>query len=174
MHGAFQVTEASGSRLVITIPGWSIFLGWTGIILAAVLVTAVFTTSRTVRRVMAYDRSPEQLDKFVSNYRAGGLAITIGGLLLFVLLGYSSGSIMLDRATGIASMRAKMTAFLPSQTLSMPLQDVESASLDAKPNSRRIRLFARSGHDLGFPLWSDRAGQQEAVNAINSFLGVKP
>ncbi len=170
MHDAFQVTESSATRLVITAPASSMLLSWIGMLLAVVLIMAVLGTSVTVRRVMAYDRTPEQLASYVRTYRVIGLAGTVGILLLFAALFYSSGSIILDHATGTASMRAKMTAFLPAQTVSMPLRDVESATLDAKPNSRRIRLLARSGHDIGYPLWSNRPGQQNAVDAINNFV----
>ena len=173
MQDAFQVRESSATHLVITAPGSSMLMSWLGMFLTVLLVVVVLTTSRTVRRVLATDRSPEQVSTYVRNYRIIGLAGTAGILLLFTGLFYSSGSIVLDRGTGIASMSAKMTAFLPTQSVSMPLGDVERASLDAKPNARRIRLFARSGHDIGFPLWSSRPGQQDAVDAINSFLQVK-
>ncbi len=67
-------------------------------------------------------------------------------------------------------MTGKMTAFLPAQHHAVPLATITDATLDEKPNSRRIRLEVTHGQDLSFPIWSDRAGQQEAFNAINQFL----
>ena len=43
-------------------------------------------------------------------------------------------------------------------------QPTITAILDQKPNYRRMRLKVFQGDDLAFPVWSDRAGQQEAVN----------
>ncbi len=103
--------------------------------------------------------------------------IGIGGmlacLLLFWAVSYSSGSIVLDRSSNSAVVQARMTFFLPAQTQSTRLDNIERAVLEYKPNARRIRLIANHGSDLAYPLWSGRPGQQEAVNAINSFLGAK-
>lgn len=86
------------------------------------------------------------------------------------LLAYSSGSIELDRRTNLATVRAKMTAFLPAETASMPLSAVDEATLESQPNARRIRLVGNGGEDLAYALWTSRAGQAEAVRAINRFL----
>ena len=85
-------------------------------------------------------------------------------------IAYSSGSTELDRRSNLATMRAKFTAFLPAGTGSIPLSSVDQATLEAIPNARRIRLIANNGKDLAFPLWTSRAGQAEAVGAINRFL----
>ena len=85
-------------------------------------------------------------------------------------LPYTSGSIDLDRSTNQATMTGRMTAFLPAQKHSVDLSSINNAVLDEKPNSRRIRLVVSRGRDLAFPIWSSRAGQDEAVEAINEFL----
>ena len=64
-----------------------------------------------------------------------------------------------------------MTAFLPARSQTVSLGNVDHATLDAKPNSRRIRLEMNHGSDVAFPIWSSRGGQDEAVRAINAFLG---
>ena len=99
-----------------------------------------------------------------------GAAVTFGAPLLFYCIGYTSGSLDLDKSTNKVSLTAKMTAFLPAQTRTIGLDSVQSAVLDYKPNSRRIRLNVSNGQDLAYPIWSDRPGQQEAVDAINLFL----
>ena len=94
----------------------------------------------------------------------------VGGALFFWAVGYTSGSIELNRSTNTATITGRMTAFLPAQHRTVSLQSVAEATLDQKPNSRRIRLEVDQGQDLAFPIWSDRPGQQEAVDAINQFL----
>jgi hypothetical protein len=168
---AYRIAEESASRLVISVPGASLLAGWLGCTLGVILLLTVYLTSRTVARVTAVEKSPEQAAQFVLRYRIAGVAITAGALLFFWAVSYSSGSITMDRATNQAVVQAKMTAFLPAQTLRAPLADVQSATLDTKPNSRRIRLLTNSGSDVGYPMWSSRTGQDEAVSAINHFLG---
>ena len=96
--------------------------------------------------------------------------IGVGAAIFFYAIGYTSGSITLDRSTNTATMTGKVTAFLPAQHRTVALDSIADATLDEKPNSRRIRLEVTHGQDLAFPVWSDRAGQQEAVDAINRFL----
>jgi hypothetical protein len=135
-------------------------------------VFITYTTSRSVRRVMRpLLESPEKLHAYVQRYRIIATAVTFGVLAVFWLIAYSGGSIELDRHANRATMRAKFTAFLPAETGSVPLSAVGQAMLDAKPNAKRIRLVTNNGEDLSFPLWTDRAGQAEAVRAINRFLG---
>jgi hypothetical protein len=90
------------------------------------------------------------------------------------VLFYTSGSDDLDQTSGVATMSAKMTMFLPSQTQTTPLSSLTGAVLDFKQNARRIRLTASNGNDMSYPTWCDRRGQQEAVQAINRFLATRP
>ncbi|MGO4212665.1 hypothetical protein AB4043_17800, partial [Terriglobus sp. YAF25] len=91
-------------------------------------------------------------------------------LALFWAASYTSGSIALDRSAGTVAMQWRMSLFLPVRTNTGELKDLEEAVLDTKPNSGRIRLVARTGRDLAYPIWSHRSGQDEAVRTINQFL----
>jgi hypothetical protein len=167
---AYQIVSQSPAHLVISVPGASLLSGWIALALIVFLGLMIYTTSRSVRTVYSGIRSPEEVASLVMRYRLIGCAIAVGALGLFWLCAYSSGSIDLDRSANRAVMSSRMTAFLPAQTHSVPLDAVEQAILDTKPNASRIRLLVTHGNDLAYPMWSDRGGQQEAVDAINRFL----
>lgn len=138
--------------------------------LLTILLFVTYTTSRTVRRVMRPLKAPQELRAYVRRYQVMGSIGSLIALGLFWLLGYNSGSIDLDRSANRVMMRSRMTLFFPSQTLTLPLSDVDEAILDYKPNSARIRLITHSNRDLSYPMWSSREGQEEAVRTINQFL----
>jgi hypothetical protein len=167
---AYVVTEVTPHHLLVTVPGSSLGSSWLSLVLLVIFLVMTYATSRTVWRLYQQEKSPEALRAYVWRYRVLGMGIGCAGLGVFWLVGYSSGSIELDRRSNLATMRAKFTAFLPAETGSVPLSDVDKATLDAKPNARRIRLVTNDGAGLGYPLWSDRQGQAEAVRAINRFL----
>jgi len=167
---AYRVTQATPNHLLITLPGASLAPLWFLLLLLAILLFTTYGTSRTVKRVLQSQKTPAELQAYISRFRMVGTTISFGSIGLFWLISYSSGSIDLDRSANRATMRAKMTAFLPAQTLSIPLAAVDHAIVDYKPNAARIRLVTQSNDDLGYPMWSDRRGQEEAANAINHFL----
>jgi len=155
---------------MISMPGTSLGSSWISVILIVFFLVMTYTTSRTVRRIYRAEKTTVELSAYVWRYRIILMTIGLAGIGLFWLVGYSSGSIEFDRGANRATMRCKMTAFLPARTQSLLLSDVEVAVLDTKPNSARIRLITRRDGDLGYPLWTDRSGQAEAVKAINHFL----
>lgn len=167
---AYRVTQATPNHLLITLPGGSLAPLWFLALLLAILLFTTYGTSRTIKRGLQSKKTLVELRAYILRYRVIGTAISFGSIGLFWLISYSSGSIDLDRTANRATMRSKMTAFLPAQTLSIPLADVDHAIVDYKPNSARIRLVTRNNDDLGYPMWTDRRGQEEAVNAINHFL----
>lgn len=172
----YSTAEQTPGNLVVTARGSSLFgPGWLiGIPLGALLIA--FLVAGSVRRLYASNavRYPsatvESPDAKVRFFYRLFPAIGIGAAALFYGIGYTSGSITLNRSTNTATMTGKMTAFLPAQHRTVALDSITDATLDQKPNSRRIRLEGTHGQDLAFPIWSDRAGQQEAVDAINRFL----
>ena len=167
---AYRVTQATPNHLLITLPGASLAPLWFLLLLLAILLFTTYGTSRTVKRVLQSQKTPAELRAYISRYRMVGTAISFGCIGLFWLISYSSGSIDLDRSANRVTMRSKMTAFLPAQTLSIPLAEVDHAIVDYKPNSARIRLVTHNNGGLGYPMWSGRRGQEEAVDAINHFL----
>jgi hypothetical protein len=168
--GAYRIADATPDHLMITVPGTSLGSSWISVILIAFFLLLAYTTSRSVTRIYRAEKTPLELRAYVWRYRIIVMTIGLAGLGAFWLLGYSSGSIELDRGANRVTMRSKRTAFLPAQTQSLPLAVVERAALDMKPNSARIRLITREDGDLGYPMWSNRPGQAEAVKAINHFL----
>jgi hypothetical protein len=169
-QSAYVVSAMTPDHLLITVPPSSLLPPWLAAVSFAIFVVITYTTSRSVWRVLRPLKSPEELHTYVWRYRATGMGICFFSLGTFWLLSSTSGSIELDRRTNLATMRAKFTAFLPAETSSVPLSAVDEATLDGQPNARRIRLVTNDGNDLGYPLWSDRPGQTEAVQAINRFL----
>ena len=165
---AFVISETTPDHLVITSTGnFGPPLLYIGLFVAYTLLT--FFSGRSVRRVFQQEKSPAELRAYVWRFRLMLMSLCVGSLGLFSLIFYNGGSIDLDRRADLATMRAKMTAFLPAQTGSVPLSEVTEATLDFKPNSRRIRLITDDA-DLGYPIWSDRRGQEEAVRVINRWL----
>jgi hypothetical protein len=167
---AYVVSEATADHVLIIMPGSSLGWPWFHVFFFVLFVLVTYTTSRTVRRVERPLIAPEKLDAYVWRYRAMMMGICFFGMGVWWLIASSSGSIELDRRANIATMRVKMTAFLPTSTGSIPLSAVDEATLESQPNARRIRLISNDGEDLAFPLWTDRGGQAEAVGAINKFL----
>jgi hypothetical protein len=163
-------------RLTVTVPPSSLFASWIGLAIFLVLPISFLLVLHAAKRSEEKLRTQypgHDSRSFEKRLRAGYVAfaaITIGTPLFFLAVGYSKGSIVLDRVTNRATVTTKMTAFLPSQLQSVDLTSVTGATLDFKPNSRRIRLNVTNGPDLAYPLWSDRAGQDKAVDAINHFL----
>jgi hypothetical protein len=173
----FNVVQVSPDHLRIQGPGS--FLGgyWLIGFMLAVFLIVTWRIGITLRkedakaRVLYPELTIPDITPTVRKAHLIGVISAIGLPLVWMFLSYSSGSIDLDRSTHTATMTAKMTAFLPAQKGSMALSQIAGAVLDYKPNARRIRLTTLSGgDDLAYPLWSDRKGQQEAVNAINRFL----
>lgn len=170
MGSGFQIIHESPNRITVLAPGTSLLSPW--LVLAIILFFALifFSADHSARRVLAVSKTSAELSSYMLRFRLIGLGIAAGSLALFWVISYSSGAIVLDRDSHTAVVRAKMTAFLPAQSSSIALEDIASATLDYKPNARRIRLVADHGNDLAYPIWSDRRGQQEAVRAINAFL----
>ena len=172
----FEVLQDKPRHLLIHAPG-SILLGFWGVgffVLLSLVVwwpAAVTLRKQEARfRVQYPELPPRDVDTTVRKmYRMAAL-ITAGAVAAWMLLPYTSGSIDLDQSSGVATMSAKMTLFLPAQTQISPLSSLTGAVLDYKPNARRIRLTASNGNDMSYPTWSDRSGQKEAVEAINHFL----
>jgi hypothetical protein len=177
LDSAYRVIQQH-DRLTVAVPPASLFASWVGIGVFLILWLSIFFTLHSVKRMnekfrrnpLTY-RSQDGGKSLRLGYTIGAI-VSIGAPLLFLALGYTSGSIVLDRTANRASMTSKMVLFLPSITRSVDLNAVTDARLDQKPNSRRIRLEVSHGRDLAYPMWSDRAGQEEAVNAMNQFLGV--
>ncbi len=169
-QSAFQIVERSGTRLVIAAPGQSLLSGWLAIVIGILLAAMFYFTGRSMARVFSAEKAPAEVATLVFRYRAFGLGITVMALALFWAASYSSGSIAFDRTAGTVAMQWRMSLFLPARTNTAELKDLEEAVLDSKPNSGRIRLVARTGRDLAYPIWSDRGGQDEAVRTINQFL----
>jgi hypothetical protein len=169
---AYRVIQQTGDRLVIAAPGSSLAGGWMGLVIAGPLLLILYLTSRTVARVYTAEKTPQEVAALVLRYRLFGLALVFVAMGFFWAVSYNSGSIELDRTNNLATMHSKMTAILPERSTSMPLTSVREAMLDAKPNARRIRLLAREGSDLAYPIWSDRSGQDAAVAVINDFLAL--
>jgi hypothetical protein len=170
LASGFRVVTQTADQLVITMPGSSLLIGWMAFAIAAPVLLIFYLTSRTVARVTALEHTPAEVTQTVLRYRLFGLGVTAAALLIFWAVSYSSGSIQLDRTSGQAMMKSRMTVFLPAQTQSRPLPQVSEAVLDQKPNSRRVRLLVHDGADLAFPVWTGRTGQDAAVQTINAFL----
>jgi hypothetical protein len=124
-------------------------------------------------RVRYPELPPRDVDTSVRKMHRMAALITAGAVAAWIMLSYTRGSIDLNQNSGIATMSAKMTMFLPSQTQTAPLSSLTGAVLDYRPNARRIRLTASNGNDMSYPTWSDRTGQKEAVQAINHFLATQ-
>lgn len=160
LDSAFRVIQQH-DRLVVSAPPTSLFASWLGLGIYVFVLICLLLVLRYIKHLMG------QIDNLI--YVVFGLVLILGPLL-FLAIGYNSGSIVLDRATNRAIVRSRMVLFLPAQTKSIDLSSVTDAILDGKPNARRIRLEAADGSDLGYPIWTDRPGQKEAVIAINRFL----
>lgn len=173
---AFQAVQDSPRHLVVSSPGSSMFGAWF-LLICLIFFPAIFgLIGRTMKKQdsklrMQYPNSGiAPVSRKVYLVYLIGSAIAIGAPMFFWAIGYTSGSIDLDALTNKATVRAKMMAFVPAQTRTIDLSLVDRATLDYKPNSRRIRLTTLDGSDLAYPIWSDKPGQQEAVVAINHFL----
>lgn len=165
---AFVISETTPDHLVVTSTGdFGPPLLYFGLLIF--LMFGTYLASRSVRRVFQQEKSPAELRAYVWRFRLMLMAFCLGVLGLLSLFFYNSGSIDLDRRTNLATMRAKMTAFLPAQTGSVPLSEVSEATLDFSRGTQRIRLITNDA-DLGYPLWSDRRGQEQAVRVINQWL----
>lgn len=176
LDAAYHVVQQH-ERLVVTAPPSSLFASRLGLGIFLLLWISLFWGMSAAKRSMEklHRKYPQTFDAKNAEKRlrlgyAISTVIGIGTPLLFLAVGYTSGSITLDRNSNRATVTAKMTAFLPSQEHSIDLASVTGAILDEKPNARRIRLEASRGPDLTYPIWSDRRGQEEAVEAMNSFL----
>lgn len=171
MGSNFQILSETPNRITILAPSSSLLSPWLALVIVAFLALILFSAGRSTRRVLASSKTPAELSSYMLRFWIIGAGIGVGSLVLFWLISYSSGSIVLDRTQNVATMSAKMTAFLPSQSRSVPLESIQRATLDDETNAYRIRLVVVRGNDLSYPTWSDRSGQQEAVEAINQFLG---
>ena len=167
----FHIAEQSASRLRIVAPGWSFVQSWVTLVILAVIAPILFFALQSIRKMSAIDKSPEQVAAIMTRERLLGFGLIAVTLSILWMLSYSRGEIDLNREANVVTMRSKTTVFLPEQVQTAPLSSVEEAWLDAKPNARRIRLVRRHGSDMSYPIWTDRPGQQQAVEAINSFVG---
>ncbi len=172
----YTTTHSVPGHLTVSAPGSSLFGLWWVIFCLVLTPLLYLAVARSVRRTDAENRIKyPQLDLASSTASLAKLrnisaVLTLCVPVFFYCIGYTSGSIDLDRSTNQATMTGRMTAFLPAQKHSVDLSSINNAVLDEKPNSRRIRLVVSRGRDLAFPIWSSRAGQDEAVEAINEFL----
>lgn len=160
LESAFRVVQQQ-DRLVVSAPPTSLFASWLALGIYIGILLFFLLVLRHIKQLLG------EIDAFL--YKVFG-AVVILGPLFFLAIGYNSGSIILDRASNRATVRARMMLFLPAQAKSIDLSSVTNATLDGKPNARRIRLETAHGSDLSYPIWSDRSGQKEAVIAINNFL----
>lgn len=81
-----------------------------------------------------------------------------------------SSWIVLDSASDTVTVHA--LGFFGSEQSSFPLAQVRHAQIDTgDPPAERIVLILQSGRHWGWTGFSDRDGQEEAVQAINDFLG---
>jgi hypothetical protein len=170
MGARFQILHQTPDRITISAPGTSLLSPWLALFIIAFCLLILYSASHAARRVLASEKTPAELSSYMLRFWLVGSGIMVGSLGLFWLISSNSGSIVLDRGTNIATVHAKMSALLPAQSRTVPLDTVQRAILDFKPNSRRIRLLVDHGSDLAYPVWTDRPGQQEAVAAINEFL----
>jgi hypothetical protein len=176
----FEVLQNTQEHLIIHASG-SILLGFWGIGFFVLLSFVVWWRAGvTLRkqeagfRIQYPELPPRDVDTTIRKMHRMAALISVVAIVAWILLSYTSGSIDLDQHTGVATMSAKMTLFLPAQTQTAPLSSLRGAVLDYKPNARRIRLTSSNGDDLSYPTWSDRSGQKEAVDAINRFLTSQP
>jgi hypothetical protein len=180
MMNSFEVLQDRPGHLFVHAPA-SILLGCWGVGFFVLLSLVVWWRAGvTLRkqeagfRVRYPELPPRDIDTTVRKMHRMATLISAGAVVAWVVLSYTSGSIDLDQTSGVATMSAKMTMFLPPQTQTAPLSSLTGAVLDFKPNEGRIRLTASNGNDMSYPTWSDRSGQQEAVQAINRFLATRP
>ena len=172
MSSSYQVLENTGSKLVVVMPASSLLSAWLFILLAVITLVSVLGARHSIHKLNA---------KYAGSVSLGAeqrttwlIPVCMGGLCFFFwAVSYTSGSLVFDRLSGKVAVSAKMTVFLPARTITGSLDNVDRATLDAKPNSRRIRLAMLHGSDLAYPIWTDRGGQEEAVQAINAFLTFK-
>lgn len=83
-----------------------------------------------------------------------------------------SSSILLDNASNTLTVDSPHILF-GRDHYSLPLDQVRNAQIATSHASERIVLVLKSGHFVDFTGYSDQAGQEEAVQAINTFLGVR-
>ena len=174
----YTALQQGSGHLLVSAPGTSLFGIWwlIGIPCFSVITAALIqgtlqrNYAKSVRQYPQLTIKPPTQD--IRSMYGLFTVVGIGAALFFWAVGYTSGSLDLNRSTNTATMTGRMTAFLPAQKRTVPLNLVTDATLDKKPNSRRIRLEVTHGQDLAFPIWSDRPGQAQAVDAINQFLGV--
>ncbi len=174
MAARFEISKQTSNHLTVSAPGAFLLSPLLALAIVAFFTLILYSASRSARRVLVSSKTPAELSSYLMRFRLIGSGIGLASLGLFWLISYNSGSIVLDRAENVATMRTRITAFLPARQRSVLLDTVERAILDYKPNARRIRLVVSRGGDLAYPIWSDRPGQQEAVAAINAFLGHGP
>ena len=167
----FHIAEQSANRLRIVAPGWSFVQSWITLVVLAVICPILFFALRSIRKVTAMDKNPAQVDAIMARERLLGFGLVAVSLSVLWTLSYTRGEIDLDRGANVATMRSKMTVFLPEQVQTAPLNSLDEAWLDARPNAQRIRLLRRHAPSMDYPIWTDRPGQQQAVQAINAFVG---
>ena len=170
MGARFQIFDQTPARITISAPSASLLSPWLVLFMSAFFLLILYSASRSMHRTLTSSKSPAELSAYMLRFWVIGSGILLGALGLFWLISSNSGSIVLDRGANMATVRAKMSALLPAQSRTVPLDIVQSATLDFRPNARRIRLLVDHGSDLAYPIWTSRPGQEEAVAAINAFL----
>ncbi len=92
--------------------------------------------------------------------------------MVALLMRPSVSSPLLDRH-GNAVIADSAGMFFGRDHYTGPLNQVRQTHLDnGSAPSKRIVLILRNGQHFGFTPFTDRGGQEEAVQAINDFLGV--
>ena len=92
----------------------------------------------------------------------------------FALMGRpTTSTLLLDRA-GNEVTAVSAGLIFGHDHYAVPLDQVRHAHLDrGRSAAKRIVLILKSGQHFGFTAFTDRGGQEEAVQAINDFLGVE-
>jgi hypothetical protein len=83
-----------------------------------------------------------------------------------------SSSVLLDSAANTVTVDSPHILF-GRDHFAVPLDQVRNAQIATSHASERIVLVLKSGRYMDFTGYSDQAGQEEAVQAINDFLGVR-
>jgi len=83
-----------------------------------------------------------------------------------------SGWVRLDTANNTATFDMPRVLFGREHFI-VPLDQARNAQITTSHASERIVLVLKDGRYLGFTGYSDQAGQEETVHAINEFLGVR-
>jgi len=82
-----------------------------------------------------------------------------------------SSSILLDSQNNTVTF-SETSILFGRMRHAIPLDQVRHAQIATTDGAERIVLVLKSGRYEGFTAYTDQAGQEEAVQAINDFWGV--